>query len=466
MSPRVVRTRFASRQQRVLARRDMKAFRFPRSLFALPVVLVLAACSSGPDDRPAPRDDAGVPDGGADAGSDGDAGSDTDAGTPDSGTDAGTPDAGPDIEVPEDGGTIVRGTLTGRLTVEGSPYRVEGDSNGVVTIPRGQVLTVGPGVILDFRGRPEVSERDVDSDAPDNVMNHQAGRVEVRVYGAIQVRGTADAPVLLTSTNPYGWWGMNFYGANSVGSGDPVFEHMVFEKVRKNQYNSDRNWTRGALWVYYPGAVTITDSVFRDNESSANCGALDLMFTDGSRVENTVFENNRIREIDRFAQPGTSSMAGGGAVCITHGRNTVLRNNTFRGNFVQAFGGSLTSDLWDRPILTWPNPQGIFDLGGGAAIHYFQPDNDLLEGNVFDGNFIPLGPGAAVQLEDIGGSRTVVMRGNRFVNNRGGAGGVITCNRGSNTGELAITRDNVFTGNTVNGQPATNMTGDCGVVTQ
>ncbi|NVJ19035.1 right-handed parallel beta-helix repeat-containing protein [Myxococcus sp. AM010] len=441
----------------------MKAFRRSRSLFALPVVLVLAACSSGPEDRPAPGDDAGVTDGGADAGT---PDSGTDAGVTDSGTDAGTPDAGPDIEVPEDGGTIVRGTLTGRLTVGGSPYRVVGDANGVVTIPQGQVLTVGPGVILDFRGQPEVTERDVDSDAPDNVMNHQAGRVEVRVYGAIQVQGTAEAPVLLTSTNPHGWWGMNFYGASSVGSGDPVFEHMIFEKVRKNQYNSDRDWTRGALWVYYPGPVTITDSVFRDNESSANCGALDLMFTDGSRVENTVFENNRIREIDRFAQPGTSSMAGGGAVCITHGRNTVLRGNTFRGNFVEAFGGSLTSDLWDRPILTWPNPGGIFDLGGGAAIHYFQPDNDLLEGNVFESNFIPLGPGAAVQLEDMGGSRTVIMRGNRFVNNRGGAGGVITCNRGSNTGELVITRDNVFTGNTVNGQPATNMTGDCGVVTQ
>ncbi|AEI68875.1 right-handed parallel beta-helix repeat-containing protein [Corallococcus macrosporus] len=458
----------------------MNALRPPRPLFALPLVLVLAACSSAPDARPAPEDagvtdggaDSGTPDGGADAGRDGDAGSDTDAGAPDSGTDAGidtdagTPDGGPVIEVPEDGGTVVTGILTGQLTVAGSPYRVVGDSNGVVTIPSGHVLTVGPGVILDFRGRPEVTEADVDTDAPDNVMNHQAGRVEVRVYGAIQVRGTADAPVLLTSTNPYGWWGMNFYGANSVGSGDPVFEHMVFERVRKNQYNSDRDWTRGALWVYYPGPVTITDSVFRDNESSANCGALDLMFTDGSRVEGTRFEHNRIREIDRFAQPGTFSMAGGGAVCITHGRNTVLRDNTFRGNAVEAFGGSLTSDLWDRPILTWPNPEGLFDLGGGAAIHYFQPDNDLLENNVFEGNFIPLGSGAAVQLEDIGGSRTLIIRGNRFVNNRGGAGGVITCNRGSNTGELVITGDNVFTGNTVNGQPATNMTGDCGVVSR
>ncbi|NVJ03385.1 right-handed parallel beta-helix repeat-containing protein, partial [Myxococcus sp. AM009] len=98
----------------------MKAFRRSRSLFALPVVLVLAACSSGPEDRPAPGDDAGVTDGGADAGT---PDSGTDAGVTDSGTDAGTPDAGPDIEVPEDGGTIVRGTLTGRLTVGGSPYR-------------------------------------------------------------------------------------------------------------------------------------------------------------------------------------------------------------------------------------------------------------------------------------------------------------------------------------------------------
>lgn len=442
--------------------------------------LLVAACSSSPEARPPQvsqeEEDAGAqedagngvqgPDGGDDSGTQ-DAG--TDAGPRDGGHDAGTSDAGSDagpvIPVPADGGTVVTGTLSGRLTEAGSPYRVVGDANAVVTIPKGQVLTVEPGVVLDFRGRPEVTEADVDPSAPASVMNHQKGRVEVRVYGAIHVQGTAEKPVLLTSTNPYGWWGMNFYGQNSVGDGHPSFEHMVYEKVRKNQYNGDRDWTRGALWAYYPGPVTILHSVFRDNVVSAHCAALDLMYTDGSRVEDTLFENNRVHEIDRFAQAGTYSMSGGGAMCITHGRNSVVRGSTFRNNGVEAFRGYLTTALEPRPLLTYPNPQNIVDLGGGGAIHYFQPDNDLLEDNLFENNFVAQGPGAALYFEHVG-TRTVTLRGNRFVGNKGGAGGTLVCNRGSGTADLVLATSNTFTGNTVNNAAAPNLTGDCGTTAQ
>jgi hypothetical protein len=449
--------------------------------------LLSVACSSNPAPADGELEDAGLPavvgdagtgdDAGTqDAGTRQDAGMHHDAGTePDAGTqhdagaqhDAGTPDsgpvdAGPVIEVPPDGGTVVTSTLSGRLTEAGSPYRVVGDASGVVTIPSGQVLTVEPGVVLDFRGRPEVTEADVEAGSPDSVMNHQAGRVEVRVYGAIRVQGTAEKPVLLTSTNPYGWWGINFYGENSVGSGHPVFEHMILEKVRKNQYNGPRDFTRAALWAYYPGPVTIRHSVFRDNEASAHCGALDLMFTDGSRVEHTTFVNNRVVEIDRFAQRGTYSLSGGGAVCVTHGRNSVLRDNTFRDNSAAAFGGFRFGDLWPRPLLTWPNELGRFDLGGGGALLYFQPDNDLIEGNLFENNEMVLGPGSVIYLEDVG-TRTVTFRANRFVNNRAGMGGVITCSRGAGDVELVVAPDNVFTSNTVDGRPSPNTTGDCTV---
>jgi hypothetical protein len=305
----------------------------------------------------------------------------------------------------------------------------------------------------------------VDPQSPDSVMNHQAGRVEVRVYGGIRVQGSAEKPVLLTSTNPYGWWGINFYGANSVGSGHPVFDHMILEKVRKNQYNGARDWTRAALWAYYPGPVTITRSVFRDNEASAHCGALDLMFTDGSLVEGNSFINNRVVEIDRFAQPGTYSLSGGGAVCVTHGRNSVVRNNVFRDNSAAAFGGYRWSALWPRPLLTWPNDMGRYDLGGGGALLYFQSDNDLIEGNLFENNEMVLGPGSVIYLEDVG-TRTVTFRNNRFVSNRAGMGGVITCSRGAGDIELVVTPDNVFTGNTVEGQPSPNTTGDCDVGAQ
>ncbi|MCE9667670.1 right-handed parallel beta-helix repeat-containing protein [Myxococcus stipitatus] len=408
--------------------------------WSLALVALVAACSSTPD-QPGilPQDDGGIPDAGG--------------------------DGGPVVVVPQDGGTVVTGTLAGTLTAAGSPYRVVGDAEGIVVVPKRQVLVVEPGVILDFQGRPEVTEADVEAQAPTSVMNHQKGRVELRVYGGIQVRGTADAPVVLTSTNPYGWWGLNFYGEDSVGDGDPVFEHMIFEKVRKNEYNGTREWTRGALWAYYPGPVTIRHSLFRDNVSAAKCGALDLMFTVASRVEDTTFEDNRTTEIDRFAQAGTGSMAGGGAMCVTHGRDSVVSGNTFRNNGLEAFGGAVSDALTSRPILAWPNPQNIYDLGGGGALHYFQPSNDLIQDNLFEGNFVTRGPASAIYLEDVG-TRGVTLRGNRFVSNRAGAGGVVVCNRGSGGVELVVATDNVFTGNTTDGKAAANVSGDCTTAAQ
>ncbi|MCP3057870.1 right-handed parallel beta-helix repeat-containing protein [Myxococcus sp. K38C18041901] len=411
-----------------------------RLLWAVVLGLSVTACSSTPE-KP------GVVPGGDDGGTPGGA------------------DGGPVIVVPEDGGTVVTGTLAGTLTEAGSPYRVVGDAEGVVTIPKGQVLTVEPGVILDFKGRPDVTQADVDPGAADSVMNHHQGRVEVRVYGGIQVRGTADKPVLLTSTNPHGWWGMNFFGDGSVGDGDPVFEHMVFEKVKKNDYNGNRDRTRGALWAYYPGPVTILHAVFRDNEVSAKCGALDLMFTVGSRVEDSLFENNRTKDVDRFAQDGTSSMAGGGAMCVTHGRDSVVRGNTFRDNTLEAYRGATDSSLAQRPLLAWPNAQGLYDLGGGGALHYFQPNNDLVEGNVFVGNTVTRGPAAAIYLEDVG-TRGLTLRGNQFVGNRAGAGAVVVCNRGSGGVELVVADDNVFRDNQVDGRAAANVSGDCTTATK
>ncbi|AGC44973.1 putative lipoprotein [Myxococcus stipitatus DSM 14675] len=362
-------------------------------------------------------------------------------------------------------GTLISGTLSGTLTLTGSPYLISGDANGVVTVPKGHVLKVMPGVILDFRGRPDVTEADVDPHSPSSVMNHQRGRVEMRVYGGIQVRGTASQPVIFTSTNPYGWWGMNFFGAGSVGDGHPYFESMVFEKVRKNDYNGPRGSTRGALWAYYLGPVTILNSVFRNNVASAKCGALDLMFTVGSRVENSTFEYNGTLDIDRFAQAGSYAMTGGGAMCVTHGRNSVVRNNVFRGNGLEAFSGFTWNRLARRPLLDWPNVQGTYDLGGGGALHYFQPDNDLIENNRFVGNFVTQGPAAAIYVEHIG-TRGVLLRGNRFENNQSASGGVVVCNRGSGGVNLVLAADNLFSGNKVNGGMAPPVSGDCSVAAQ
>lgn len=392
----------------------------------------------------------------------GDAGTAPDAGSaPDAGTaDGGVPDEGPGpVVVPPEGGTTLRGILAGTLTASGSPYRVVGDEHNVATVPKGQTLTIGPGVIVDFVGSPVVSEADTTD--YDEVMHHQAGRVELRVFGRMVVQGAPGSLAILTSTNPYGWWGINFFGADSVGDGDPVFDHMLFEKVRKNAYNGSRQFTRGAIWAYYPGGpVTLSHSILRDNVSAAKCGAIDLMYTNGSLVDGNRFENNRTSEIDRFGQAGSRSLSGGGAMCITHGRNSLVRGNRFRANVLESSRGLRPGALTPRPFTTWPNSENQQDLGGGAAIHYFQPDGDRVEGNLFEDNVVRLGPGAAIYVEGVP-FRGLTLRDNELRNNRAGTGGVIVCNRGSGGPQLVVDADNRFSGNATDVGAAPDVSGDC-----
>jgi hypothetical protein len=109
----------------------------------------------------------------------------------------------------------------------------------------------------------------------------------------------------------------------------------------------------------------------------------------------------------------------------------------------------------------WPNNTNHYDLGGGGALHYFQPDHDLIENNRFENNAAVRGPGAAIYLEDVPNAG-VTLRGNTFTGNQAGAGGVIVCNRGSgNATELVLGPGNTFSGNTVNGASAPEVTGDC-----
>ena len=362
--------------------------------------------------------------------------------------------------------TTVYGTLSGTLTLAGSPYRVVGNEQNVVTVPAGSTLVVEPGVVVDFAGSPDVTAADIHASSPNTVFDHKLGRVEMRVYGGILVNGADGNRVTFTSTNPWGWYGINFYGPDSVGDGDPVFNYLVFEKVRKDLYNEDRDWTRGALWAYYWDApVTITHSVFRNNIAAGKCAALDLMFSNGSLVEDNLFENNKIFQVDRYGVDGSESYSGGGAMCITHGQNTVVRGNVFRGNGVASYRMRQASEenygeLVPRPIQEWPNDAGRYDLGGGAALHSFQPSHDLLEDNLFENNFIELGPAAAIYAED-GNTNALTLRNNRFVNNRAAAGGVIVCNRGRNIDSVVIESNNVFTGNLAGNSPAPVVSGDC-----
>jgi hypothetical protein len=143
----------------------------------------------------------------------------------------------------------------------------------------------------------------------------------------------------------------------------------------------------------------------------------------------------------------------------------VVRGNTFRGNRLEAFSGSLRDALTPRGFVEWPNPGSTYDLGGGGALHYFQPDHELVENNTFQNNSVALGPAAAIYLEDVptGG---ITLRGNHFESNKAGTGGVIVCNRGAGDVEVVLTSTNVFITNTVNQSAAPNVTGDCTVAAE
>jgi PKD repeat protein len=230
-----------------------------------------------------------------------------------------------------DGTTIWGGDVVGAWTLDGSPYRIEGD----ITVPAGQTLSIEPGVQVIFQSW-----------------------YQFIVNGTLQADGTAGAPILFSAVDSSpGWLGIRFIGAADTST----LSYAIVEKGHAS----------GASPLNYGGGIyiensspTIRNSVIRDNFAIRSGGGLYLSGSHARLTGNTIANNrvgqggsasgagiylvdsnpeltgNVIRDNSLGVASTYTSPSGYGAGIYADNSNPTLRNNLISGNTISASGSS------------------------------------------------------------------------------------------------------------------------------
>ncbi|MBT3233556.1 MAG: T9SS type A sorting domain-containing protein [Calditrichaeota bacterium] len=192
--------------------------------------------------------------------------------------------------------TEVEGEVSGVWDVEGSPYLVMGS----IIIPRDQMLTIEPGVVVSF----------------------ETSRDSVYVYGEFQARGTEEDSIVFQNP-PGGWSGFHIYSQDVIG-----FEYCNFETLKpyminvhiedatvqvdhcQMHLNGAYGHASGAIFTFMNSVIYKIRSVLDGNLTIRNCH-----LTEGI----TCSQNILIEEC-----------TGKGQIRIEGpGQNIIIRNNTF-----------------------------------------------------------------------------------------------------------------------------------------
>lgn len=194
-----------------------------------------------------------------------------------------------------DGSSLLKGKISGMLTLEHSPYRVK----GIIEIDSLSTLTIEPGVSLFF------------SDSS-----------KLIVEGKLIVQGKQNVPVVFTTDRDQTHWhGIQFVHSRDVS----LLSFAIIEKVSIDMNDIE---DIGAVTTDY-SSVTIHNSIIRDNTSPEGGGI--YLRNSQCEIKNSIFMNN---------QAGIF----GGAV-LAYNSDLVFINNTIYKNSTQNFGGGLV--LWE-----------------------------------------------------------------------------------------------------------------------
>lgn len=162
----------------------------------------------------------------------------------------------------------------------------------------------------------------------------------------------------------------------------------------------------GAMYVQ-AGDVTITNCIFRDNISAhrIGSGALYLFVADNIRIEDCLFENNRVEE-----NISTNGNIGGGAIHVRFGNDTRILNTVFRNNYSRYAGGAV-QDWGDNTLFEDCVFEDNESRGQGGAL-YVPYDYTRIDNSTFEGNKGTNGGGIA------SGSGRIEISASRFEHNQ------------------------------------------------
>lgn len=273
---------------------------------------------------------------------------------------------------------IPEGTLSGTLTLENSPYYIEGP----ITVEDGQTLEIEPGVRVAIRGLYPIT-----------------------VEGCIIAEGSADQPIMFTASNPNITWDGFDYDGTAITNVPSVFDHCLFQYGQANgggEYNSG-----GIFAVRDYNDIEIYNSTFRHSMADLpgttypTCGGAIALWNASPFIQSCVFYDNYALEyagailVYMGSEPIISNClfydnesVRGGALAFYEYSNGILINSTISNNVATEYGGGLyfykesnpeiiNTILWDNEALNdgnevyfsmWASIPGFYycDIEGGA----------------------------------------------------------------------------------------------------
>jgi len=272
---------------------------------------------------------------------------------------------------------VEEGVVSGVWSKTGSPYIV----NGTVNIPAGSVLTIEPGVEVNFSG-------------------HHKFIVE----GKLLAQGNPGDSIIFTASDANtGWHGLRFL--NTIAAGEDTSK-ISWCRIEHGRVMGDCPDNRGGA-VYSEGSnILISHCTLRRNKAVS--GAADwgggAIYCDRS---NLIITENLITE--------NYSGHDGGAIYCAFSR-PVIKRNTIINNEAAMRGGGIASFTFSSPEVlnnTIKNNTAI-ERGGGI---YISGGTPLILHNYIENNHAGLGGGINCYLSE------AHIINNQIINNSAGSGG-------------------------------------------
>jgi len=246
----------------------------------------------------------------------------------------------------------VWGDQWGTWTRDNSPYNVIGE----IRVPPGEILTIEPGVVVNFRGHYKF------------IVDNSATLLAV---------GTETDSIYFTTDDPYtGWHSIRFYyahpnsqvsycvleygrapGEGEDGRGGAIYCHYSSPTITHNSIVNNSAFHCGGVLSYY-GSPTISHNHIADNTSKA--GSAVRPWGGSPVITDNVIERN-------------SAWAWGGAIFCSY-TDAIISNNIFIDNFSSEEGGAIY--CWNgNPTISYnaiiDNFAGTY--GGGIYCHDESP---------------------------------------------------------------------------------------------
>ncbi|MCP4550098.1 MAG: T9SS type A sorting domain-containing protein [bacterium] len=258
--------------------------------------------------------------------------------------------------------TSVSGNQSGLWTSAGSPYLVMGE----LVIPPGQVLTIEPGVEVNFQGH-----------------------FKFYVYGNLQALGSDGENILFTTDNQsIGWGGIRISSS--------AISNLSFCRIEYGKTVGDYPDIHGGALALFGSDAVVSNCVFADNDATGNNGGMGgAVYANGTGSASGPLT----RFIDcRFI--GNHCYGEGGAIKFTGDMNSEISGCEFIANDCGYGGGAISCyGVEGTRIVNCLFADNYTMYGNGGALNTLGFSNTLYMVNcTLSGNSAVTGEGGAINL--------------------------------------------------------------------